>query len=1177
MYVKSIVLEGFKSYGKRIEINGFDKEFNAITGFNGSGKSNILDAICFVLGITNLGQVRANSLQDLVYKSGQAGIKKATVTITFDNHDRESSPMGYEQHEEIVITRQVVIGGKNKYMINGTNVPNKRVQDLFCSVQLNVNNPHFLIMQGRITKVLNMKPVEILSMLEEAAGTKMYEKKKQSSLITIEKKDSKLKEINNILKEEIGPKLNKLKEERTRYVEFQGIERELEHSKRIHIAWKYVTALSNSQKTEEDVKTVQNKIDSKFEDIAAGQEEIKNIEAKYDKLLKKKEAEKSNMLEALEQELQEYEKKQFKLSAEVNSNKENVKAVKKTIEQIKINITDDKNALILKNKELEKVGGLFQSLKEKCQKDTEAVLEAQEKYQKISAGLLESEDGKNATLEQQLISAKQSITQAQTELKQCEMTLNHNRQQLNKKQKDMHNTGNEYKKYNVDLENKEKELKNLENEMQKLNYKDGYLEDLKKQRNNLIAEMKPLREQLDQFESRYPRTRFQYQNPEPNFNAKSVKGIVCKLINLKDRKAAYALEVAAGGKLYNVIVDTETTSKKILQHGQLQQRVTIIPLNRVTGRFIDQQTITLAQNLVGKENVQPALSLIDFPDEIRPAMTWIFGQIFVCKDMETAKKIAFHEKIMKKCVTLEGDLFDPVGTLSGGAPAKSGSVLLKLEELKEIRNELNHKEQLLKDVETTLLNVTKTAEKHALLKQKYDLLTYEINMIQQQLQQTSYHKIKEEVNSLNAAIEELTQRMTTAKNLEKESTKRAKDLEIQLKDAVNIREKQLKETENQLNILKKKAEKSRKEWQKREQESETLELEIKELKKSIENGNEQLFQTNEESNRFEEKGGTLRQELEETKSKVTELQNNVKKQKDIINQQNKDMQRLIARKEDIIKQNKDFELDIKKLNHEMNDIKKSAAECKHKVVELTKKYEWIEQEKPYFGKKGGIYDFEVNKPGEIEQKVHYLEKTREQLSRNINTRAINLLDKEEEQYNDTLKKKRIVENDKNKILETIKHLDEKKKQTLLKAWKQVNKDFGSIFSTLLPGAEAKLQPPENETITDGLEVKVGFSGAWKESLGELSGGQRSLVALSLVLAMLLYKPAPLYILDEVDAALDLSHTENIGTMLKRHFKHSQFIIVSLKNGMFNNANVLFTTRFIDGMSTISRSEKVKSK
>ncbi|XP_011862527.1 PREDICTED: structural maintenance of chromosomes protein 2 [Vollenhovia emeryi] len=1177
MYIKSMVLEGFKSYGKRIEINGFDKEFNAITGFNGSGKSNILDAICFVLGITNLGQVRATSLQDLVYKSGQAGIKKASVTITFDNRDRESSPMGYEQHEEIVITRQVVIGDKNKYMINGTNVPNKRVQDLFCSVQLNVNNPHFLIMQGRITKVLNMKPAEILSMLEEAAGTKMYEKKKQSALITIDKKDSKLKEINNILKEEIGPRLNKLKEERTRYVEFQGIERELEHSRRIYLAWKYVTALTNSQKTEESVTIVQNKIDSKLESIAAGEEEIKNIETKYAKLLKEKEMEKGNVLESLEQELQENEKKQSKLSAEVNSNKENVKAVKKKMEQIKINITDDKNALVLKEKELEKVGGLFQNLKEMYQKDNEAVLEAQEKYQKITDGLLESEDGTNATLEQQLITAKQNVAQAQTELKQCEMTLTHNRQQLNKKQKDMNNTGNEYKKYNMDLEKKEKELKNLENEMQKLNYKDGHLEDLKNQRSSLLAEMKPLREKLDQFESRYPRTGFHYQKPEPNFNAKSVKGIVCNLINVKDKKAAYALEVCAGGKLYNVVVDTDSTSKKLLQHGQLQQRVTIIPLNRVAGRPIDQQTISLAERLVGKENVQPALSLVDFPNEITSAMTWIFGQIFICKDMDTAKKIAFHEKIMKKCVTLEGDLYDPVGTLSGGAAAKSGSILLKLEELKETRDELNHKEQLLKNIETALSNIAQTAEKYASLKQKYDLLTHEINMIRQNLQQTSYHKIKEEMDLLNVAIEDLTQRMAAAKNLEKDSAKRANDIEIQLKDAVNIREKQLKDAENQLTISKKKAEQSRKEWQKREQGSETLELEIKELKKSIELGNEQLLQASEENNTLEEKGETLRQQLEETKNKVTELQNNVKKQKDAINQQNKDMQKLITKKENIIKQNTELELDIKKLNHEINDIKKSATECKQKVLELTKRYEWINQEKSYFGQKGGIYDFEVNKPEEMEQKVHYLEGMREKLSRNINTRAINLLDKEEEQYNDTVKKKRIVENDKNKILETIKHLDEKKKETLLKAWKQVNKDFGSIFSTLLPGADAKLQPPEKETITDGLEIKVGFSGIWKESLGELSGGQRSLVALSLVLAMLLYKPAPIYILDEVDAALDLSHTENIGTMLKRHFKHSQFIVVSLKNGMFNNANVLFTTRFIDGMSAISRSEKARSK
>lgn len=161
MFIKSVIIDGFKSYGKRTEVNGFDPEFTAITGLNGTGKSNVLDSICFVLGISNLGQVRATSLQELVYKGGQCGVTKATVTIIFDNTNPHQSPIGYEKCREITVARQVVVGGKNKYMINGKVVLNKKVADLFCSIQLNINNPNFLIMQGRITKVLNMKPEEV--------------------------------------------------------------------------------------------------------------------------------------------------------------------------------------------------------------------------------------------------------------------------------------------------------------------------------------------------------------------------------------------------------------------------------------------------------------------------------------------------------------------------------------------------------------------------------------------------------------------------------------------------------------------------------------------------------------------------------------------------------------------------------------------------------------------------------------------------------------------------------------------------------------------------------------------------------------------------------------------------------------------------------------------------------
>jgi structural maintenance of chromosome 2 len=157
------------------------------------------------------------------------------------------------------------------------------------------------------------------------------------------------------------------------------------------------------------------------------------------------------------------------------------------------------------------------------------------------------------------------------------------------------------------------------------------------------------------------------------------------------------------------------------------------------------------------------------------------------------------------------------------------------------------------------------------------------------------------------------------------------------------------------------------------------------------------------------------------------------------------------------------------------------------------------------------------------------------------------------------------------LQKVIFELDEKKNEALKSTWTKVNKDFGSIFSTLLPGVTSKLDPPEGGTVLDGLEVKVAFNGVWKESLTELSGGQRSLLALSLILSMLLFKPAPMYILDEVDAALDLSHTQNIGHMIKTYFGQSQFIVVSLKQGMFNNANVIFRTKFIEGIgSTVAR-------
>lgn len=207
---------------------------------------------------------------------------------------------------------------------------------------------------------------------------------------------------------------------------------------------------------------------------------------------------------------------------------------------------------------------------------------------------------------------------------------------------------------------------------------------------------------------------------------------------------------------------------------------------------------------------------------------------------------------------------------------------------------------------------------------------------------------------------------------------------------------------------------------------------------------------------------------------------------------------------------------------------------------------------------------------EVQGRVKGLQAQREALRKKINFNVMDMIDRVEAKDGSLREMLSTVKRDRGKIEGTIGKLNDYMLEALHRTWTKVNLDFGQIFAELLPGSTAKLDPLEGQPLTDGLQIKVSLGGVWKQSLAELSGGQRSLVALSLILALLQFKPAPMYILDEVDAALDLSHTENIGRLLRGRFKGSQFIVVSLKEGMFTNANVLFRTRFRDGVSGVDR-------
>lgn len=252
----------------------------------------------------------------------------------------------------------------------------------------------------------------------------------------------------------------------------------------------------------------------------------------------------------LEESLRNAEKKEHKLSAEINSNKERIKAEEKSLKQLQKNLNDDEKLLADKTKEMENVGGLFEDLKEQERRDSEALIEAQETYQKISSGLLQCDDGSNATLEQQLINAKKILSEAQTEFMQCQMKLSHNEQMLRKKKPQLQNTDTTYASDKKKLEELQRDLAKLEGNLQSMNYEEGHIERLQEDKQNLMRTVRELNNEVDRFEGNYPQLRFSYQDPEPNFRRDSVKGLVCKSITVKEpEKFAYALEMAAGGRV----------------------------------------------------------------------------------------------------------------------------------------------------------------------------------------------------------------------------------------------------------------------------------------------------------------------------------------------------------------------------------------------------------------------------------------------------------------------------------------------------------------------------------------------------------------------------------------------------------------------------------------------------
>ena len=594
-------------------------------------------------------------------------------------------------------------------------------------------------MQGRITKVLNMKAVEILAMIEEAAGTRMFEDRRDKAFKTMGKKEMKVKEITELLKEEIEPKLEKLRNEKRAFLEFQTTQSDLERLTRLVVAHDYVKGRDKVEQSGTDLEAKKQQvidIESAAKrlkgEIAHLEEDIKKVKAAREKELRK-----GGRFQALEEEVKTHSHEVVRLQTQCDLKQANTaeeqdrrKGFERSVKDLDAQVRDKCNIF-------EKLQVHYDKAKAELDAQTEEVEKKEELLQTLQTGVA-SKEGQESGYQGQLQDARSLVSAAATEQEQAKIKISH----LEKRIKEDEPRAKKAKEQNSallkDLDKLKARAKKLEAELTKSGFDPGQEEKMQDQEALLHKKIRALREQADGLKRKVANVDFSYTDPSTNFDRSRVKGLVAQLFSLDKEKSrtSTALEICAGGRLYNVVVDSAETGTQLLQKGKLKKRVTIIPLNKIAAFKASAEKLSAVKKIApGKADL--ALSLIGYDSEVSAAMEYVFGSTLVCEDAETAKRVTFDPAVRMKSVTLEGDVYDPSGTLSGGSAPSSSGMLLTLQKLNLITKEMGDLEKELGQLQDKIAKEKSKLNAARKAKQELDLKYHEIKLTEEQINSNS--------------------------------------------------------------------------------------------------------------------------------------------------------------------------------------------------------------------------------------------------------------------------------------------------------------------------------------------------------------------------------------------------------------------------------------------------------
>ncbi|KIY73698.1 condensin complex subunit SMC2 [Cylindrobasidium torrendii FP15055 ss-10] len=1168
MRVKELVLDGFKSYPSRTIISNWDASFNAITGLNGSGKSNILDAIAWVLGITDFKVLRSDKQADLVYKRGNAGITRCSVSIIFDNTDPTNTPE-HVSTAEITVTRTFTLPNQTKYLLNGRKADQKVIHDMFQSVGLNINNPNFVILQGKITKVLNMKPVEILSMIEEAAGTRMFETKKQSAKKTMAKKEKRIQEIHSAIDDDIKPKLARLREENKAYHEWVKLQDQLDATLKKCRALEWTKAQERIAKMADEHAEKKDELLVEREGIDEDARQVAETEKRKRDLVKQRDQElqKGGKINKLREQAEKLTSKLGELSGKIAVCEKSSKEESEKMVAAEKEISELEDALGSQREHVEDLQKSHQKLKDEQDARQSQLHNDENLLQSLLTGLGKDADQNGGGYLGQIAAANTRLTQARTDEETLTRKLDMKSREVKEfeaKCKAQEKDAGEGKKR---LDALKKELEYLETSLSKCGWDADKEAKFNEDLNHLRGEVRRLDMQRNQARNGTGGLDFDYQSP-PNFDRSKVRGTVGRWVKLDEahHDKALALETAAGGRLFQVIIDDERVGKALLTQCKLGKRTMFIPLNKIESKSITKPQETMVRNQTQGKAVL-ALSLIKYPEELAPAMAYVFGNTFVCEDTETAKIVAFNSK--HRAVTVQGDVYEPSGTLTGGSAARGSGILVRAQEFIRAEEALAAARQGLERIEEQGRQTQSKRDAFSQLQRNVEMKRHELGLAEGAVAGSDVARVQHDLAAAKEAITQLQADVKAAKEKQRLTQAEVKKLEQDMNEFKDNKEGKIDELRKDISKKKALIQKHDVLFRKHQIDWRTAAAELESAEESIERNKTELETMSTSKASIQQELKKLRTEEERVHKEHDDLGIKLAKEQEKVSRFDKELGEL----DEFIKSSKDTtanrEARITKLQKDIEDTENQKTQAADFARRLEKEYQFIMEDKAMFGQPG-VYDFSDTDVKTLRDLLTKLDKTNKTMKKKINEKAAHMMSDAEKRDEELGRNLNTILEDRRKIEEKMEDIDQSKKETLETVWRKVSDDFGDIFRELLPGNTAKLQVQEGKDLMDGLEVKVQLGTVWKQSLTELSGGQRSLIALSLIMALLQYKPAPMYILDEIDAALDLSHTQHIGHLFRTRFKGSQFIVVSLKDGLFNNANTLFRARFHDGVSIVER-------